>query len=293
MVKTIVKRRGRPPGTQDKNGNKVAQPKKQYTWRTIPAETINLPKGKQIRNVSHSFIEEKPSGEDSTIAISYGNHTVKTKYDPFDPASLDPDTVESFKRFLDATTLRKLYEKDQKEENSVVKKKGRPKGSKSGYPILKKRALNSESEEFQTSKFQDGNPGGPGRPKGSRNKMTLALAKIGEDNVEDVFKRLVDIALGKIIGDAKACKAVIDTAITLRKITPINFELPAPIETTEDLNKFSKKVINMAAEGEISAEEAMEYGKLCEQELKMITDTDVVKKIENTCMLVDLIKKGG
>jgi|SRR5271154_920998 len=291
MKKPIAKRRGRPPGIKDRNN--VEKPKRKYTWRTIPAETVAAPKGRKIRNVSHSFIEEKPPGEDSTIAMSYGNRTAEAKYNPFDPASLDPSTVESFKKFLDAATSSKLYEKDQKEEKSVVKKKGRPKGSKSGYPILKKRVLNSKSEAFQTSKFQDGNAGGPGRPKGSRNKMTLALAKIGEDNVEDVFKRLVDIALGKIIGDAKACKAVIDTAITLRKITPINFELPAPIETTEDLNKFSKKVINMAAEGEISAEEAMEYGKLCEQELKMMTDTDVVKKIENTCMLVDLIKKGS
>lgn len=209
--------------------------------------------------------------------------------------SEDPDVVVTERTRISSRVPTEVHENYKPK---LPKKTGRPKGAtNTGRNSLQHLYKNREkilSPAFRASKFQDGNPGGPGRPKGCRNKLTLVLAQIGEESAESVFKKLIDLALGNTKdGDAKACKAVMDTIMALRKVTPINFELHKKIETTEDLNTFSRKIINMTAEGELSAEEAMEYGKVCEQELKMMTDTEVVKKIENTCQLVDIIKNKG
>ena len=46
------------------------------------------------------------------------------------------------------------------------------------------------------TRFQPGNPGGPGRPQGSRNKATLALDKIADDAGEDILNAMVGAAKG-------------------------------------------------------------------------------------------------
>jgi hypothetical protein len=46
------------------------------------------------------------------------------------------------------------------------------------------------------TRFRQGNPGGPGRPAGSRNKATLALDKIADDAGEDILNAMVAAAKG-------------------------------------------------------------------------------------------------
>jgi len=138
--------------------------------------------------------------------------------------------------------------------------------------------------------FLKGHPGGPGRPEGSRNKVSIVLEQIGEENAHLIYQKMLELALK---GDFNACKFILDKVMPpLKKGRRLEVALESPIRTIDDLSKFSNQIINMVANGDLSAEEAMDYGKICEQELKMMTDTGIVKKIESTCQLVDIIKNG-
>jgi hypothetical protein len=151
--------------------------------------------------------------------------------------------------------------------------KARDIGEGSGTPLFKK----GES------------PRSAGRPKGSKNKITVALQQIGEDNAQAVYSKLVEVALA---GDVNACKMILDRVYPLRKGLRFSIEFDGPLDTVEDINALSKHVLNMVISGELSPEEAEEYGKVLEQRMKIITDTETMKKIDHTCMLVDMMKRG-
>ncbi len=173
----------------------------------------------------------------------------------------------------------------------ITRKRGRPKGFKNSLSGIKKREKLT-SDAFQMAKFQKGKAAGPGRPFGSRNKLTVALEQIGADSAENVFSKLVDLALGRTKeGDAKACKAVIDIVLSLGRNSTINLGFESSIETPKDVSNLSKKVVNMMVTGELSAEESIEIGNKLEQHLRIITDIDVMDKIDATCQKVDMITK--
>ncbi len=61
------------------------------------------------------------------------------------------------------------------------------------------RASGSASKNVAKTRgkpFEQGNSGGPGRPAGSRNKATLALDKMAEDDAKDIARKLLDAAKG-------------------------------------------------------------------------------------------------
>jgi hypothetical protein len=55
----------------------------------------------------------------------------------------------------------------------------------------------------KTTRFQPGNPGGPGRPAGSRNTASLMLDQLADGEAEGIFAQVIASARGgdmKVIG---------------------------------------------------------------------------------------------
>jgi hypothetical protein len=180
-------------------------------------------------------------------------------------------------------------------ENIVKRKAGRPLGVKdknsSIYKIKQKGSPSKNASSFKNgTSFKKGWSGGPGRPVGSRNSATIALEQMGEENAYAVYAKLVELALE---GDVNACKLIIDRVYPPRKGLRVNLEYSGTMDTVQDINMLSKHVLGKVLSGGLSPEEGEEYGKLCEQRLKIITDTDVMNKIEETYQKVDAISMGA
>lgn len=131
--------------------------------------------------------------------------------------------------------------------------------------------------------FKKGWKGGPGRSAGSRNNASIALEEIGQDNAIAVYRKMISIALeGDPNGCFNACKFIIDRVSPARKGTRVAIA-NSGANTAQKLEAVAEKVIGLMFAGEISAEEAIDIGKAIEQKFKLITDTDIVRKIEETC----------
>lgn len=106
--------------------------------------------------------------------------------------------------------------------------------------------------------FVEGQSGNPaGRPKGSRNRSTLALEAIFEGEAEKLSRRAIEMALE---GDGPAMKLCLDRLLSPRRDRSITFDLPA-IETAEDLPKATEAMLRAVASGEITPSEAADIGK--------------------------------
>lgn len=70
--------------------------------------------------------------------------------------------------------------------------------------------------------FQPGQSGNPaGRPKGSRNKATVALEKILNGDAESILRKAIELAQD---GDPTALRRCLDRLLPPRKDRPITFE---------------------------------------------------------------------
>src|SRR5471032_3026560 len=67
------------------------------------------------------------------------------------------------------------------------------------------------------SQFQKGNPGGPGRPAGSRNSVNQILDQLAVDGAETLVKKMIEVA-GE--GDRVAAHTAVSSALAAGTLTP-------------------------------------------------------------------------
>ncbi|WP_181707639.1 DUF5681 domain-containing protein [Chthonobacter rhizosphaerae] len=95
-------------------------------------------------------------------------------------------------------------------------------------------------------------PGNPGRPKGSRNRTSLAVELLLEGEAEQLTRKAIDLALA---GDTVALKLCIDRLAPPRKDRPVRFEIPAS-NALADVVQVADAVIRAVADGEVTPAEA-------------------------------------
>ena len=109
------------------------------------------------------------------------------------------------------------------------------------------------------TRFKLGNPGGPGRPTGSRNAATLLLDQLAE-------------------GDAQA-EIVLSRVWPVRKGRPVTLAIP-PITTAADIVAALGAVANAMAAGEITPDEAASVASVLEVKRRSIETADLAARIE-------------
>lgn len=120
---------------------------------------------------------------------------------------------------------------------------------------------------------QSGNPAG--RPKGSRNRATVALEKILDGDAESILRKAVEMAQD---GDPTALRLCLDRLLPPRKDRPISFDLP-PIETTDDLPKATGAIVAAVAAGELTPAEAAEISKTLDVHVRAIEATELHRRL--------------
>lgn len=95
-------------------------------------------------------------------------------------------------------------------------------------------------------------PGNPGRPKGSRNRTSLAVEQLLEGEAEQLTRKAIDLALA---GDTVALKLCMDRLVPPRKDRPVRFEIPAS-NSLADVVQVADAMLRAVAGGEITPAEA-------------------------------------
>jgi hypothetical protein len=109
--------------------------------------------------------------------------------------------------------------------------------------------------------FQPGQSGNPaGRPKGARNRSTVAAESLLEGEAERLTRKAIDLALA---GDSTALRLCMERLVPPRKDRAIEFALP-PIASAADAAKAMVAVISAVAEGDITPSEAVTVAGLVE-----------------------------
>ena len=86
----------------------------------------------------------------------------------------------------------------------------------------------------EATRFQPGQSGNPaGKPKGARNRTTLAIEALIDGAAADIANKAIELAKA---GDPTMIRALLDRAAPPRRDRHISFELP-PMEKAADAVK--------------------------------------------------------
>ena len=123
--------------------------------------------------------------------------------------------------------------------------------------------------------FQPGNPGGPGRPQGSRNAATFALDRIADEAGKDILKKMVEAAKS---GDMRAAELVLQRIWPARKSRPIALTLPA-IQSASDVVAAVGAVADAVGAGDITPDEGQAVASILEAKRKAIETVDLEARL--------------
>jgi hypothetical protein len=132
---------------------------------------------------------------------------------------------------------------------------------------------NTGRKQSQFQKGQSGNPSG--RPRGSRNKTTIAMEELLDGEADAIVRKAVEQAKN---GDPVALRLCLERIIPPRRERPISFELP-PIQAPTDALKATAALIAAVGAGDITPSEAAELAKLIEGYVKSMEATDLAERI--------------
>jgi hypothetical protein len=138
--------------------------------------------------------------------------------------------------------------------------------------IMNEQPINSGQKPDGT--FAPGNKLG-GRPKGSRNKTTLAVEALLDGEAEAITRKAIEMAM---TGDGPAIRLCLERLLPARKDSPVVFELP-PIETAADTVAASAALLGAVAEGDITPDEASRVMGLLTAHKALVETCDLETRI--------------
>ena len=133
---------------------------------------------------------------------------------------------------------------------------------------MRKNGENTRGKPFQ--------PGNPGRPKGSRNRATLALEALLDGEAEALTRKAVEMAMS---GDTTAMRLVMDRIMPPRKERPVLFTLPK-LESAGDAVKATAALVEAVSVGDITPGEAGDLSKLVDGFTKAVELHEIQQRIE-------------
>ncbi len=116
------------------------------------------------------------------------------------------------------------------------------------------------------AKFKKGNPGGPGRPRGSRNAANRLLDQVAAEGAEAIVKKMIEAALA---GDVRAAEMVLKRAWAQPQGRLVEFDLP-PVEEVGDLVPAHAAVVAAVGAGTLTPDEGSAVSTVLEAQRRAI-----------------------
>ncbi len=133
-----------------------------------------------------------------------------------------------------------------------------------------------EQDRNGKGRFKRGQSGNPaGRPRGARNKTTLAAEQLLDQQADALTQRAVDLALA---GDLTALKLCLDRVVPVRKSRLISVDLP-PVTKAGDLPDLTARLLNAVSAGELSPGDAAEIGRLADSHRAAVELADIEQRL--------------
>lgn len=139
-----------------------------------------------------------------------------------------------------------------------------------------------ESENRNSGNIADGRnadgtfaKGNPGRPKGTRLRVTRAVEGLMEGQAEALSQKAIEMALE---GDTTALRLCIERIAPTRKDTPVEFDMPK-MTSAEDAAKGAGAVLDAVAEGELTPSEGAHVMALIETYRRTLETTEIERRI--------------
>ncbi len=111
---------------------------------------------------------------------------------------------------------------------------------------------------------QSGNP--KGRPKGTRNRVTLVALAAMEEGGEAIARRMVELAKG---GDIAAARLVLERLVPPAKERPVSLDMP-DTSTAEGISAAQQAILRAVAVGDLLPGEAATLAGVVEARRKSL-----------------------
>lgn len=135
----------------------------------------------------------------------------------------------------------------------------------------------SGSERVQNSRFEKGKSCNPaGRPRGSRNKTSLLMEQLLEDQAEQLLKKAIASALE---GNTHALRLCLDRLIPRCKDRPIDFEMPR-CESYEEICDAVAKIFEAIGSGQITPSEGEKLVNILTFQFQVAVGADLEARLE-------------
>ena len=137
-------------------------------------------------------------------------------------------------------------------------------------------AASKNGEKTRGRPFERGHAGGPGRPAGSRNKATVLLDKMAEEDADGIGRVVIDAAKA---GDMRAAELVLSRIWPARKGgRPIAIELPK-IQTAADVVAALGLLADAVAGGELTPDEGASVASILETKRRAIETVELETRV--------------
>lgn len=117
--------------------------------------------------------------------------------------------------------------------------------------------------------------GNPGRPKGTRLKVTRAVEELLEGQSEAITQKALDMALE---GDTTALRLCLERIAPPRKDTPVTFPVPS-MESAQDAARAAQAVLQATADGSLTPLEAAAVMNLVENYRRTLEVSELETRI--------------
>lgn len=118
-------------------------------------------------------------------------------------------------------------------------------------------------------------PGNPGRPPGSKNRITQLLEQLAEGQAEQLVQKALELAQG---GDVTCLRMLLDRLWPQRKGHPVNVVMP-PINTSQDVLPAIASIWTAIREGRLTPDEASALSIVIERSIQGIELHDITRRI--------------
>ena len=120
--------------------------------------------------------------------------------------------------------------------------------------------------------FKSGNPG---RPPGSKNKITQMVEQLVEGQAEQLVQKVLELAEA---GDVSCLRMIRDRLWPPRKGQPVNVVMP-PIKTSQDVIPAIASIWTAIREGRLTPDEASALSIVIDRSIQAIELHDITKRI--------------
>jgi len=141
----------------------------------------------------------------------------------------------------------------------------------------------SEPTPVRGRPFKQGNPG---RPPGSKNKLTRLLEELFENEGETLARKHIELAKG---GNVRCLEYLLDRLVPKRPGRTLDVQLP-PINGVHDIVPAMADITNALNNGNITDEEASHLAGFLKSYAQVIKTNDLAARVEKVELQVEQMK---